>query len=306
MPSWQQDRIGGPFRFARHSETGGLPDVWGAERCPARRLILHVLRHEAPTVPRAREGSASIETAFKLIPNPFNDFPRLLDVMRPATEHDKPLFTVLVDRTVDYNIYRLAVIQGHSIPVVHPGALGGRLHLLSEEIGSWCEGVQPRRRHSGRSVSRRAQSPGRGKMPASRHTVRIAKAMAGQTRARSAPQDSERIIVYDGRHLVHFSRECETLSGDFVTQKPVQREVFGQVAARISDGKDIARGSRTVTMGEESQCAIVAYTEQVRTSPICAAQPQKLRRAFQHRKRLSEGLPWWVRAEETLAVKLTQ
>lgn len=48
-----------------------------------------------------------------------NDFTRLLGGMRPKTEHDKPMFISLVDRTVGFNIHRIAVNHGHSIPFDH-------------------------------------------------------------------------------------------------------------------------------------------------------------------------------------------
>lgn len=65
----------------------------------------------------------------------------------------------------------------------------------------------------------------------------------------------------------------ETLFGDFMTQRRVQWDIFGQVAVRISDGKSIARGSRTVTMDEEWKCTVEAYGEQVRTAPDQAYLP---------------------------------
>lgn len=90
-------------------------------RNPTHCLILHLLRHKATPVPRAHDGSVSIGIALMLMPKPFNDFQRLLGVMRPGTEHDQPtMFIALRDRAVGYNTFRIADIQGHSVPFAHP------------------------------------------------------------------------------------------------------------------------------------------------------------------------------------------
>lgn len=64
---------------------------------PTRRLLLHVLRHEATTLPRARDGSVSVEAVLTLLPYPFKESPMLVETLRPEFETEKPTFLMLCD-----------------------------------------------------------------------------------------------------------------------------------------------------------------------------------------------------------------
>lgn len=202
------------MRFSHRSRHEVTRRLGSRARSPTRRIILHVLRHEATaTVLRARDGSVSIETALTLLPKPFNDFARLLDVMLPETAHDNPMFITFVDRFVDYSSVRITVIQGHNIPFDHPegwevdssscpkslihgtkecsvvgvtadGLILGGLNPGSRG-GNYFSAYGPRRHSHDR--------PEEGPLSIEEWGVR---------------HDSDIIIVYDGRHLAQFSRMC--------------------------------------------------------------------------------------------------
>lgn len=180
------------------------------------------------------------------MPKPYNDFPRLLGVVRPETEHDKPMPIVLVDKTVDYNVFQVAVIQGHNIPFYHPerwevdssSCPKSLVHFTKEcnLVGTIAGGLipggpTPASREDGYFSAYRPRRESDGRPDEGPPSIREL----------GVRDDAEIIIVYDGRCLVQFSHVCETLSGDFVTQRAAHWEVFGQVAARISGGKLIAR-----------------------------------------------------------------
>lgn len=76
-------------------------------------------RHEAATLPRARDGSISVESALSLTPQPYKGKGQpLLDAMHPETEFGRAMFLVL--RVVYPNLIRVAAVQGHRIPLVQP------------------------------------------------------------------------------------------------------------------------------------------------------------------------------------------
>lgn len=130
---WKAVTLFSPFR------TRGIAECWEADKYPTRRLVLHVLIREATSVPRARDGSASIETASSLMPKPFNDFQGLLGVMRPEAEQDSPMFIVLRDRTPDQDCS--SPRAQHSVWSL--GAMGGRRLFTPEVFDPQNSRVQP-------------------------------------------------------------------------------------------------------------------------------------------------------------------
>lgn len=95
----------------------GIPPEWEAEQIPKRRVLLRVLRHEAGTLPSARDGPVSIMSALSLMSKPCGDIRMLLGAMRPEDENGRPMLLALASGRAD--VFRVSVIHGDSIPFSH-------------------------------------------------------------------------------------------------------------------------------------------------------------------------------------------
>lgn len=90
------------------------PMVWDERRVPSRCMLLYVLRHELGTVPRANDGSISMDTAMKLMPGPDRAPAAVIDALRPEQLERRAQFMALCD--VDHKVHRVNTIEGHSAP----------------------------------------------------------------------------------------------------------------------------------------------------------------------------------------------
>lgn len=99
-------------------------------------------------------------------------------------------------------------------------------------------------------------------------------------------------MVCGGNATVMAGQLFEARSKSFMTNRMIAW-IYGQVVARISDGKIISRGTMTLSMHAALQTAIEKYGEKVRNTKIPAAYPVRRRRTEQPRRDSARSLPWW-------------